>query len=378
MMHQLASRCNCGDASAALPADERYQSLLGICRTLSRWCFLLGALLVAMSLHAVALSQSPPSSDTPSSRKSESFELVFPAMGSSMMIRAFDTDETKVERAFATARSIAGKLEDIYTDYDPESETSQLTARATVPGGVSVSGPLWEMLCQSDAWYRKTSGAFDASLGSLTSMWRKAKRSKVPPDDAAVKAALEKSGWHHVHLDREQKKVHFDRDGIRLDFGAIAKGYIVDKMFESLQQAGIRSCLVNASGNIRCGDPPPGLPGWQIEVAQLDRGSRPIQAINLVNQSIATSGDLWQFQVVNGVRRSHILDPKTGCGISGSISATIIAPTAAEADACATAACVLGSGEGTRLVADQSGWAAIVLYRERKDTPVVYRSLGLE
>ncbi|MFO1064265.1 MAG: FAD:protein FMN transferase [Pirellulales bacterium] len=314
----------------------------------------------------------------------EVFELVFPAMGSSMMFRAFDDDETQVNRAFGAARSLIGRLEDIYTDYDPESETSLLSEKGVGPHGVTVSDDLASMITLSERWHSRSDGVFDASLGKLTHLWRSAKKKKQVPEDEAVQDALRHSGWQHVTWDSKSKTLKLDTEGVQFDFGAIAKGYAVDRAFEILQQHGLKSCLVNASGNMRCGDPPPGLAGWRIDVAGLTRAGAPICFIELNNQSIATSGDLWQFQLIRGERRSHILDPRTGWGLTGSISATIVAPTAADADACATAVCVQGPDGGADLIrrlnttSGTKAYRALILRRESADGPVTFRNLGLQ
>jgi thiamine biosynthesis lipoprotein len=135
-----------------------------------------------------------------------------------------------------------------------------------------------------------------------------------------------------------------------LDLGGIAAGFIVDRAFAILQSHGLKSCLINAGGDIRCGDPPPGREGWRIEVASPQRGGPGWRRIHLANAAITTSGDLWQYSQVDGKRRSHILNPKDGYGVEGPLSITVIASHCLDADAAATALCVMGAEAGYRWI----------------------------
>jgi thiamine biosynthesis lipoprotein len=126
-----------------------------------------------------------------------------------------------------------------------------------------------------------------------------------------------------------------------LDFGAIGKGFIVDRIFQTIQEQGIQSCLVNISGNMRCGSPPSGRDAWRIAISPAQPGGQPVKRIAIRDVAIATSGDLWQYTIVEGQRRSHILDPSTGYGVPGPLAVTVIAPAAIDADALATIGCVM-------------------------------------
>lgn len=283
--------------------------------------------------------QTPP--DAPStSTESVGYEWSFPALGTFVNFRAFHTDRELVEQVFKRGQSRILELEAILSDYNPESETRKLGERAVV-AATPVSAELWEMLQASQQWHQKSEGAFDASLGTLTRLWRKHRRvHRVPPAED-LQAALERTGWEHVQLDQESLSVRLHKAGLQFDFGAIGKGYIVDEAFRVLQAGGLKCCLVNISGNIRCGPAPPEREGWRIEVAPLERGGQALRKLVLAECAVATSGDLWQYIEIDGQRRSHILDPRTGMGVLGPISATVIADRATDADAMATVACIL-------------------------------------
>lgn len=302
----------------------------------------------------------------------EGYEVAFPALGTLVEINVFSSDEGLVRRTIQSAEERTKAIEAVLTDYDPDSETSLLTKRAAMGSPVKVSADLWNVLAASDRWYRVSGGTFDASLGSLTHLWRGARRTGKPLSDDKQSEALERSGWKNVTLDSSSHSIEFSREGIKLDFGAIGKGYVVDEVFTVLQKAGLKQCLVNISGNMRAGDAPPDRGGWRIEISPLEKGQPPLRRLLLSNISIATSGDLWQFIVVDGQRRSHILDPRSGESVRGPIAATVIAETAMDADACATAVCVLGPSAGAQFVESLPEIEVLILEQSDPEQPIRY------
>ena len=325
-------------------------------------------------LSARLFAQLPNESTTiaASSGETEGYEARFPALGTIVEIKVFSANTELVRRTVEAAERRAKEIEATLTDYDPDSEASKLTADAHGEAFVSVSDDLWSMLAASDRWYRTSDGAFDASLGSLTRQWRTSRRSKQPISEEQRQQAVQQSGWKNVELQATTKSVRFKRDGIRLDFGAIGKGYVVDEIFELFRDAGLKQCLINISGNMRFGDAPPDRKGWRIEISPLEKGQPILRRLLLANTSIATSGDLWQFTLIDGERHSHILDPRTGRSVRGPIAATIITPSAADADACATAVCVLGPAAGAQLVQSLPQTEALILEHSDAELPVRY------
>jgi thiamine biosynthesis lipoprotein len=141
---------------------------------------------------------------------------------------------------------------------------------------------------------------------------------------------------------------------MRLDFGGIAKGYAADECLRIFRALGMASALVDASGDIALGAPPPGTRGWVVAVAELNDPDKVGRSLLLSECGVATSSDARQALVLNGVRYSHIIDPRTGWALTTHCSVTVVAKTAALADGWASALSVLGGERGTRL-ADQRG-----------------------
>ncbi|MEM7474215.1 MAG: FAD:protein FMN transferase [Planctomycetota bacterium] len=285
-------------------------------------------------------------------RELSGYEYRFPALGTLVSVKVYHHDLNETKKALERVEQRVLELNDILSDYDPESETSLLTSTAVV-SPQAVSEDLWATLKASDFWYQRTGGAFDSSMGALTRLWRKSRRSKQVPSKERIQSALEQCGWEQVQLDVPSRKAAFKHEKIRLDFGGIGKGYIVDEAYEVLREANINCCLINISGNMRFGDPPPGRDGWRIEIAGLKRDGPPLRRIEISNCAIATSGDLWQFITIAGQRHSHILDPSTGYGVIGPIAATVLGESATDVDAFATAACILPLKQIQAIAAEQ-------------------------
>jgi thiamine biosynthesis lipoprotein len=148
---------------------------------------------------------------------------------------------------------------------------------------------------------------------------------------------------------------------MRLDLGGIAMGYAVDEALGVLRKRGIASGLIDASGDIGVGDPPPGKEGWVIEVAPVDEDGAPRTRVLLANAAVTTSGDALQHVEIGGKRYSHIVDPRTGLGLTDRTSVTVIARDCTSADSLATAVSVLGPKEGLKLIEHTPGTAAWIV-----------------
>ncbi|MBI3880710.1 MAG: FAD:protein FMN transferase, partial [Verrucomicrobia bacterium] len=169
-------------------------------------------------------------------------------------------------------------------------------------------------------------------------------------------------GWQKVKLDAHAQTVTLAAPNMKLDLGGIAKGYGADAALTVLKQRGLPRALVAASGDLAVGDPPPGKPGWIIGIAALDEGDGALtKLLSLRNCGVSTSGDTEQFVIIGGVRYSHIVDPRTGIGLTNRIQATVIARDATTSDAMAKGVCVFGPERGRALIDALPGAATLVL-----------------
>lgn len=305
------------------------------------------------------------------------FEFAEPHMGAMFNLVLYAPDRDTAKRAATVAFARVADLNRIMTDYDPESELMRL-GRGQVGTPVRVSPELFEVLKRSNEVARMSQGAFDVTIGEQVQLWRRARRQRELPDPARLTQAREASGWEHVVLDESGRTVTLQKPGMRLDLGGIAKGFAADAALKVLREAGIRRALVAASGDIVVGDPPPGRTGWNVGVASVDAlGSNLTTTLNLARAAVSTSGDTEQFVEIDGVRYSHIVDPRTGVGLTKRLGVTVVAPDGTTSDSLATAVSVLGVEEGLKLIETQSGTAALIVSldgeRKRVDSSSRFR-----
>lgn len=266
-------------------------------------------------------------------------------MGTEFTIQFYHQAGQDPTPALKEAFAKIAALDRMMTDYDPESELSKLGAGSPHDKPVPVSEDLWRILDAGNVLSADTGGAFDASVGPLTKLWRQARRQKKIPEQEKLTAALKAVGYRDVQLTHKGDGyfVQLTKPNMRLDLGGIAQGYAADAAFAILERHGFPRALVNASGDIRVGEAPPDKSGWRIGLTGLQpKGEAPTKFVILKQTAISTSGDAFQFVEVEGKRYSHIVDPKTGLGLTTRMSVTTITPRCTEADALATALCILG------------------------------------
>lgn len=287
-------------------------------------------------------------------------------MGVPWTITLYAASEAAGREAAGAAFAEAERLNGILSDYDETSELSRLSAAAPTASPVAVSDDLWRVLERAVAIREATGGAFDPTVGPLTALWRQSRRSGELPRPDKLAAARAAVGPEKLLLDRDRREVQLTAEGMRLDLGGIGMGYAIDRAIEVLRKRSITAAMIDASGDIGVSGPPPGSPGWRIEVAPLDplATDAPRQTLVLVDAAVTTSGDARQGVEIDGIRYSHIVDPRTGIGVVGPAAVTVIAADCATADALATAASVLGPGEGLRAVAAEAGAAARFVWLE--------------
>jgi thiamine biosynthesis lipoprotein len=148
---------------------------------------------------------------------------------------------------------------------------------------------------------------------------------------------------------------------MRLDLGGIAMGYAVDEGLKVLLAHGIQSAMIDASGDVGALRAPPGTRGWRIGIVPLEPSAPPSRYLLLENGAVTTSGDAYQFVEIGGKRYSHIVDPRTGIGVTTPSAATVFAPTCIAADSLATALSVMGPEKGLALIDNTPGAAAVYL-----------------
>jgi FAD:protein FMN transferase len=306
----------------------------------------------------------------------ERFEFTKPLLGTVVEVTLYAPTETvATEAATATFARIA-ELNRILSDYNPESEVMRLCRTAGTGSKVEVSPELFEMLSRSASLSEATDGAFDVTISPVIKLWRAARKRRQLPDLQQLAAARKLVGWKNVKLDSKARTAELLRPGMQFDFGGIAKGYIAQEARDVLIKRGLTHCLIAVGGDIAAGDPPPQQDCWKIGIAPLDKpDGPPSRLLRLKNCSVSTSGDAFQFVEINGVRYSHIVDSKTGLGLTQRSSVTVIASDGATADGLATAVTILGPERGLKLI-EQSKETEALIVLAGDDGPSIRESPG--
>lgn len=293
----------------------------------------------------------------PKAKPAQPLEEYHVAMGTIVRVALF-VDEAEAPSLFALARDEIDRLAAQLTLNGTASEVARVNREAAA-GWVDISTDLADVLGLSLAIAQRTGGVFDPSLGALTHLWGFPDATR-PPARGAIDSALARSGYRRVHLDN--RRVHFDTEGVRLDLGAGAKGFIVDRTVARLQAAGVMAGVVEAGGDLRCWGTKPDGRAWRFGV-QHPRDPEVIVAVDDVGlAALATSGDYEQTFEFDGQRYHHLLDPDTGMPARRSVSATVWARSAMEADALATAAFVAGPQQALEWAASNDSVEVLLYY----------------
>jgi quinoprotein glucose dehydrogenase len=297
------------------------------------------SVLVALMLAASAHAAAP-----------QLFEGVEPHMGTLASVRVYAASADQAKAAFRAAFDRIAELDRTLSDYKPDSELNCI-CRDAVGKPVAVSADLFRVLEESQRVAEESGGAFDVTQGPVIRLWRQARRDRRMPAPEALRSAMAHSGYRKLHLDRASRTVMLDQEGMQLDVGGIAKGYAADEALVAIARLGIRQALVAISGDLAFGDPPPGQSGWKIGI----EGGR---VLELRNAAVSTAGASEQYAEIDGRRYSHIIDPRTGMGLTDSITVTVVARRGIDADALDTAVSVLGPERGRELIAKRTAGEA--------------------
>ena len=240
------------------------------------------------------------------------------------------------------------RLEAQMTVYRDDSEVSRLN-RAAAGGPQPVESRLYDLLRLARGLGASTGGAFDLTAGPLIRCWGFSRREGRVPDDESLQRALGVTGWDRVAFDDERRSVRFLAEGVELNLGSIGKGYALDRAAERLREAGLESFLIHAghSSIYAAGDSSSG-PGWEVAIRDPHAGERSLGSVRLRDRGMSTSGVGEQFFVAEGRRYGHILDPRTGRPAEENVLVTVVAPSAAVAEALSTAFFVMSADEVRR------------------------------
>lgn len=272
-----------------------------------------------------------------------------------MSLTLYAPNQAQAENAARKAFETFARLEQIMSDYRPTSDIRRFAEKAG-QGWQPIAPELVEVLSFAQGISSKSDGAFDVTCSPLVELWREARRTQAMPDAWRLAQARRLTGWQMLQVDPLLRTARLEKPGMKVDLGGIAKGYACWQAALAASAAGSRSVLVEAGGDMHALEGPPGGKGWQVET--------PVGTMSLWQAGLSTSGDANQFVEIGGVRYSHILDPRTGLGMTSRRQVTVKGWNGMITDALATAVCLLGPGRGDRLA---RSYGADVFWSESKN-----------
>jgi FAD:protein FMN transferase len=318
------------------------------------------ASLIFLSAHSLLFSQTK-------------FVFEEPKMGSPFTISIYAKDSVVAAAGANAAFKKADELTNILSDYIDSSEINKLSASAGHGRYIKVSGPLFDILQRSMEAAALSDGAYDISIGPVVKLWRTARKTKIFPDKDSIRSALSKTGYRFIHLNPSNRSVLLEKEGMKLDVGGLGKGFVAAAALKVLNEYGFDCAMVNAGGKIITGKAPPGKEGWLIGINAPEQKVEILQQLlSLHETSVATSGDIYQYVELQGKKYSHIVNPKTGIGLTKSRNVTAIAKDATTADWLATACSVLSIKKSFRLIKKIPG--AALLITENRDGKIYQES----
>jgi thiamine biosynthesis lipoprotein len=290
------------------------------------------------------------------------YEFNQPKMGAGFRIVLYAGNDAAADRASRAAFNRVDRLSEILNDYDPDSEISRLsqqTLNGPMIEPVKVSPELFFVLQHAYDVADKTGGAFDVTVGPFTRLWRRSRDLGKLPSPQRVADARASVGYRRMRLDPKKKTVQLLAPNMRLDVAGLAGGYIVEECLNVLKKNGVNRALIDEGGDVGVTGAPPGTKGWRVGIQSLAAPDQMTgEYVELADGFISTSGDTYRYVEIEGKRYSHIVDPRTGLGLTKRIGVTAIARDGTTCDWLDTAVAVLGREKGTELVESIPGAAA--------------------
>jgi thiamine biosynthesis lipoprotein len=282
-------------------------------------------------------------------------------MGNRFEISVVSDDEAWASEKIHEAVDEIKRIEKLLTTFADDSQTNLINRQAGI-APVKVDREVFELIQRSLKISQITQGAFDLSYGSVDKkLWNFDKQMTALPDAATAKQFVRLINYRNIILDENNCTVFLKEPGMRIGFGGIGKGYAAERAKYIMQQQGVTSGIVNASGDLAAWGKQPDGKDWTIGIADPDAAQHSFSYLNISNMAIATSGNYEKFVMIDGKKYSHTIDPKTGLPVTGIKSVTIISPNAEIADAMATPVTIMGIKAGLDMINQLKGIACIII-----------------
>ncbi|MBM4053671.1 MAG: FMN-binding protein [Planctomycetes bacterium] len=303
-------------------------------------------------------------------------------MGTFAEVSVYSDDVKKAEEAIDAALNEMERMDAMLSNYKKDSELSRVNKGAT-KSPVPCTDEFLEFLEQSLFFSELSDGAFDITVSPIVSLWGFFDENGHIPPEEEINRLLPAVSYKNIEIKRNGNNkeaagtVFYKNISTQIDPGAIGKGYAVDKALNIIKNHDVDNACINLGGNVYALGNPAGKNAWKIGVQHPRDKNEILGYLELRDEATATSGDYERFFEINGIRYSHIIDPRTGNPVKGTIAVTIIAPSGTDVDALSTSVFVLGPEKGFGVIREVPGAEAFIAC-EKEGKIVIYVSQGFD
>lgn len=294
-------------------------------------------------------------------------------LGSPFEITVVAKDSIEGNYFIELAISEVKRIENQISDWIPTTQISLVNKNAGIQA-VKVDSEVFDLVARAIKVSELTDGAFDISYASMDKIWKFDGSMKAMPSDDAIKKSVAKIGYKNIILNKQDQSIFLKIEGMKLGLGGIGQGYIADKVKDKLLANGCLSGIVNVSGDINAWGKQSNQKPWTVGIVNPMNKNKVFATFPLENSSVETSGNYEKYVIFNGIRYSHIIDPRSGFPAQGVVSVSVFAKQTEIADALATGIFVLGVEVGLNLVNQLKGIECIIV----DDKGKIHSSKGID
>ncbi len=298
-------------------------------------------------------------------REAKAHNKVLKLMGSRFEVTAVSENDSLAWQAINAAIDEITRIERLISSWDTKSQTSAVNRQAGIKA-VQVDEELFRLIARSLKVSKLTDGAFDISFASIDKIWKFDGSMEKMPHEDKIAASVAKINYENILLNEDKKTVFLRKQGMKIGFGAIGKGYAANRAKQVMQALGIKAGLVNAGGDLTAWGQQADGKNWRIAIADPNDKTKVLAWLAIKNTAIVTSGDYERFVTFDGKRYAHIINPRTGYPTTGIKSVTIVCPDAEIGDALATSVFVLGEKAGLSLINQLKGVECLIITDENE------------
>jgi thiamine biosynthesis lipoprotein len=281
-------------------------------------------------------------------------------LGSPFEVTVVAKDSVQGKKFTYIAINEVKRIENQISDWIPTTQISLVNKNAGIQA-VKVDTEVFELVERAIKISQLTEGAFDISYASMDKIWKFDGSMKEMPSEEAIKKSVAKIGYKNIILNKVDQSIFLKLPGMKLGLGGIGQGYIADKVKAVLIANGCSSGIVNVSGDINAWGKQSNQNPWTVGIVNPINKNKVFATFPLENSSVETSGNYERYVMFNGIRYSHIIDPRTGYPATGIVSVSVFSKQTEIADALATGIFVLGVDVGLNLVNQLKGIECIIV-----------------